>query len=46
MKTSRTKRKFDTHLTFDPKEGKIGFDFPPRPVKKIAAKKTAKAKEA
>jgi DNA topoisomerase III len=31
--SNRTKRKFDAHLTFDPKEGKIGFDFPPRPAK-------------
>jgi DNA topoisomerase-3 len=44
--SNRTKRKFDAHLTFDPKDGKIGFDFPPRPVKKTTAKKTAKAKEA
>jgi DNA topoisomerase-3 len=44
--SNRTKRKFDAHLTFDPKDGKIGFDFPPRPVKKVAAKKVAKAKEA
>ena len=43
--SNRTKRKFDAHLTFDPKEGKIGFDFPPRPAKKAAAKKTAKAAE-
>ena len=43
--SNRTKRKFDAHLTFDPKDGKIGFDFPPRPVKKAAAKNTAKAKE-
>ena len=44
--SNRTKRKFDAHLTFDSKDGKIGFDFPPRPVKKVAAKKTAKTKEA
>jgi DNA topoisomerase-3 len=44
--SNRTKRKFDAHLTFDVKDGKIGFDFPPRPVKKVAAKKTAKTKEA
>ena len=44
--SNRTKRKFDAHLTFDPKDGKIGFDFPPRPVKKVAAKKAAKTKEA
>jgi len=40
--SNRTKRKFDAFLTFDPKEGKIGFDFPPRPAKKAAAKKAAK----
>ncbi len=40
--SNRTKRKFDAHLTFDTKDGKIGFDFPPRPAKKAAAKKTAK----
>jgi DNA topoisomerase-3 len=43
--SNRTKRKFDAHLTFDPKEGKIGFEFPPRPAKKAAAKKAAKAAE-
>lgn len=43
--SNRTKRKFDAHLTFEPKDGKIGFDFPPRPAKKAAAKKTAKAAE-
>ena len=37
--SNRTKRKFDAHLTFDPKDGKIGFDFPPRPAKKAAVKK-------
>lgn len=42
--SNRTKRKFDAHLTFDPKDGKIGFDFPPRPAKK-AAKKAAKTAE-
>lgn len=40
--SNRTKRKFDAYLTFDPAQGKIGFDFPPRPAKKAAAKKTAK----
>ncbi len=39
--SNRTKRKFDAFLTFDPKEGKIGFDFPPRPAKKAVAKKAA-----
>jgi DNA topoisomerase-3 len=38
--SNRTKRKFDAHLTFDPKDGKIGFDFPPRPAKKTAARKS------
>jgi DNA topoisomerase-3 len=40
--SNRTKRKFDAHLTFEPKDGKIGFDFPPRPAAKKAAKKAAK----
>jgi DNA topoisomerase-3 len=37
--SNRTKRKFDAFLTFEPKDGKIGFDFPPRPAKKTAAAK-------
>ncbi len=36
--SNRTKRKFDAHLTFDTATAKIGFDFPPRPVKKTAKK--------
>ncbi len=44
--SNRTKRKFDASLTFDIKDGKIGFDFPPRPAPKgqlnIPVKKTAK----
>ncbi|TAG11104.1 MAG: DNA topoisomerase III [Verrucomicrobia bacterium] len=40
--SNRTKKKFDAHLTFDLKTGAIGFDFPPRPAKKAAAKKSAK----
>ncbi len=40
--SNRTKRPFDAHLTFEPKDGKIGFEFPPRPAKKAAAKKAAK----
>jgi len=43
--SNRTKRKFDAFLTFDPKDGKVGFDFPPRPAKKVAAKKAAGADE-
>ena len=38
--SNRTKRPFDAHLTLDIAEGKIGFEFPPRPKK--AAKKAAK----
>jgi len=40
--SNRTKRKFDAHLTFEHKDGKIGFDFPPRPAKKAAVKKAEK----
>ncbi len=36
--SNRTKRKFDAFLTFDPKDGKVGFEFPPRPAKKAAKK--------
>jgi DNA topoisomerase-3 len=43
--SNRTKRKFDAFLTFDVKEGKVGFEFPPRPAKKAATKKSA-AKDA
>jgi len=44
--SNRTKRKFDAYLTFDAKDGKVGFDFPPRPAKKVAAKKAAKEPDA
>jgi DNA topoisomerase-3 len=44
--SNQTKRKFDAHLTLDLKEGKVGFDFPPRPAKKAAAKKTVRVAEA
>jgi DNA topoisomerase III len=37
--SNRTKRKFDAFLTFDLVTAKIGFDFPPRPAKKVAKKK-------
>jgi len=36
--SNRTKRKFDAFLTFDIEQGKIGFEFPPRPAKKAAKK--------
>jgi len=49
--SNRTKRKFDASLTFEHADGKIGFDFPPRPTKKAAepkapAQKTAAKKSA
>ncbi len=44
--SNRTKRPFDAHLTFDPATGKIGFEFPPRPAKKAARKKTPAKKSA
>lgn len=44
--SNRTKRKFDAHLTFELKDGKIGFDFPPRPAKKEPAKKVPAKKKA
>ncbi|MCE2960047.1 MAG: DNA topoisomerase [Akkermansiaceae bacterium] len=37
--SNRTRRKFDAFLTFDLATAKISFDFPPRPVKKVAKKK-------
>jgi DNA topoisomerase-3 len=36
--SNRTKRAFDARLTFDPVEGKIGFEFEPRPEKKYPPK--------
>lgn len=36
--SNRTKRPFDAFLTLDPKTGKIGFEFPPRPARKKAKK--------
>jgi len=41
--SNRTKRKFDARLTFDPKDGKIGFEFEPRPEKKPAVKAAGEA---
>jgi len=46
--SNKTRRKFKAFLTFDPKEGKVVFEFEPRPergagrtaAKKVAAKKT------
>jgi DNA topoisomerase-3 len=43
--SNRTRRKLKALLVFDPKEGKVVFEFKPRaakvPAKKAAAKKTA-----
>lgn len=44
--SNRTKRKFKAFLVWDPKEGKVGFEFEPRGAKVPAAKKTAAAKKA
>jgi DNA topoisomerase-3 len=43
--SNRTKRKFKAKLVFDKKEGKVNFEFEPRPERKPAAKK-APAKKA
>jgi len=40
--SKRTKRTFKAHLTLDFENGKIGFEFAPRPVKKAAKKKAVK----
>ncbi len=43
--SNKTRRKFKAFLAFDPKEGKVVFEFEPRaarvPAKKAAAKKAA-----
>ena len=45
--SNKTRRKFKAFLSWDKKEGKVGFEFEPRapkaPAKKAAAKKVAKA---
>ena len=47
--SNKTRRKFKAFLSYDKKEGKVVFEFEPRPdkgapaAKKAAAKKTAKA---
>ena len=46
--SNKTRRKFKAYLAFDPKEGKVMFEFEPRPAKapgKTAAGKTAAAKK-
>jgi DNA topoisomerase-3 len=44
--SNKTRRKFKAFLAFDPKEGKVGFEFEPRPVKdaRAPAKKAAAKK--
>jgi DNA topoisomerase III len=44
--SNRTKRKFKAKLVFDKKEGKVNFEFEPRPERKPAAKKVAAKKAA
>lgn len=43
--SNKTRRKFKARLAWDPKEGKVGFEFEPRaakaPARKAAARKTA-----
>ncbi len=39
--SNRTKRPFDAHLVLDFDTGKVGFEFPPRPVKKANKKDTS-----
>ena len=41
--SKRTKRPFDAFLLLDPKTGKVGFEFPPRPAKKTAKKAAKKS---
>jgi len=44
--SNRTKRKFKAFLTWDAKEGKVGFEFEPRAPRAPAAKKSAARKTA
>ncbi|WP_028996896.1 DNA topoisomerase III [Azohydromonas australica] len=44
--SNKTRRKFKAFLTYDKKEGKVGFEFEPRAAKTPAAKKTAAKKVA
>jgi DNA topoisomerase-3 len=37
--SNKTRRAFKAFLVYDPKEGKVGFEFEPRPVRKTAARK-------
>jgi DNA topoisomerase-3 len=42
--SNKTRRKFKAYLAWDAKEGKVGFEFEPRPAKKAPAKKAAAKK--
>ena len=42
--SNKTRRKFKARLAFDAREGKVSFEFEPRPVKAPAAKKAAAKK--
>jgi DNA topoisomerase-3 len=44
--SNKTRRKFKAYLAWDAKEGKVGFEFEPRPAKKAPAKKAAAKKAA
>ncbi len=44
--SNKTRRKFKARLAFDAKEGKVSFEFDPRPVKVPGAKKAAAKKVA
>ncbi|MBN8510363.1 MAG: DNA topoisomerase III [Burkholderiales bacterium] len=39
--SNKTRRKFKARLAYDPKEGKVGFEFEPRPARGAAGAKTA-----
>jgi DNA topoisomerase III len=44
--SNKTRRKFKARLAFDAKEGKVSFEFEPRPVKVPGVKKAAAKKVA
>ncbi len=44
--SNKTRRKFKARLAYDANEGKVVFEFEPRPAKRVPAKKTAARKAA
>jgi len=44
--SNKTRRKFKAYLAYDKKEGKVVFEFEPRPAKPAAAAKAARKKAA